>query len=265
MDGNGNLYGTTLQGAQGACPIGSSGCGTVFRLSPAPGGAWTETTLYQFTGGDDGGNPFSVVLDSSGNLYGTTAYGGSATVGTAFELSSDSGGNYTFSLLHAFGSSSQDISYPTSGLVVDKARNLYGTASLAGIQGYGAVYELSPSTTALWNISTIHSFTGKPDGSEPFSGVTVDSAGSIYGATAYGGRAAICPAPYPTGYLGCGTIFKLTPGSNGWTETVIYSFTGRGDGAFPLSSVSVDGAGNILTTTSAGGGGNQGTVLELIP
>lgn len=134
LDKNGNLFGTTLAGGGiGNCD-GFPGCGTVFELSPGVGG-WTETILYAFTGSSDGGSPFSgLVMDKSGNLYGTTALaGGSASCGTVFELSPASGGGWSESTLYQFrGGAENDGCNPEATLTIDAKGNLYGTTSSGG-------------------------------------------------------------------------------------------------------------------------------------
>jgi uncharacterized repeat protein (TIGR03803 family) len=260
IDHAGNLFGTTLQGGPGGCFLATSGCGSLFELTPGSGGTFTETTLYQFTGNNDGGNPYAgVTLDSSGNLYGTTSTGGIYFFGgTAFKLAPSSGGTWAFSVLHTFGGVNGDVSIPTSGLVFDTAGNLYGTGyGPLNTSDGGVVYKLSPSS-GDWTTTILHAFTGKPDGLSPLGGVTFDAAGNLYGTTTYGGKSVKCQG-------GCGTVFSLSPSSSGWNETVLYSFTNAGDGSAPSSPVIVDAAGHIFTTASLGGGGHQGTVFEVIP
>ncbi|HWY21908.1 MAG TPA: choice-of-anchor tandem repeat GloVer-containing protein [Candidatus Acidoferrum sp.] len=260
FDSAGNLYGTTQQGGQGQCPAGAlNNCGMVFELSPAAGGAWTETTLYQFTGGNDGGNPFGgVVMDSAGNLFGTAQYAGSNYLGTAFELSPGTGGVWTFNVIHTGGSVNGDFFYPNSGFVLDSAGNLYGTGQgPTGSFDVGVVYKLSPAVGS-WTTTILYAFTGSPDGNNPWGGVTLNSAGNLYGTTWYGGKSANCQ-------FGCGTIFSLAPSGSGWTETQLHSFNAGNDGAYPQAGAIVDSAGDVFTTTSSGGSGHQGTVFEVVP
>jgi uncharacterized repeat protein (TIGR03803 family) len=258
FDKAGNLYGTTQQGGLNYCSVGP--CGMVYELSPAAGGTWNETTLYQFTGGNDGGNPFGeLAIDGSGNLFGTTNNAGSTTLGTAFELSPGTSGTWTFNVIYTFGSVNSDPFYPLSGLVWDNSGNLYGTAyGPTGGFGLGTVYKLSQSG-GVWSATSLYTFTGAPDGNTPWGGATLDTSGNIYGTTWYGGTSANCRG-------GCGTVFKLAPnGSGGYTESILYSFSGAGDGAAPVASVLLDSAGNLYTTTSSGGGGHQGTLFEVLP
>ncbi|MGB6677132.1 MAG: choice-of-anchor tandem repeat GloVer-containing protein, partial [Terriglobales bacterium] len=144
FDAAGNLYGETEGG-------GAYGGGTVFELSPSSNGGWTETVLYSFQGGSDGSEPSDgLVFDQAGNLYGTTLYGGANGGGTAFELSPNSNGGWTETVLYSFDANNQ-ASTP-QGVIFDQKGNLYGTAlGLVGC-GYkgdeycGAVFELSPNS-----------------------------------------------------------------------------------------------------------------------
>ncbi len=136
MDKNGNLYGTTLYG--GAYSCFGYGCGTVFELTP-PG---TETILYSLNrdNGTDGFNPFAgLVRDETGNLYGTTFFGGAYSDGTVFEVTPSG----TETILSSFGSNG-DGHLPSGGLVLDKKGNLYGTTAKGGAYGYGTVYKVTP-------------------------------------------------------------------------------------------------------------------------
>jgi len=151
-DAAGNLYGTTPSG--GSISNCSTGCGTVFELTPGAGGTWTETVLYSFcpaNGCSDGAYPESgnLVFDAVGNLYGTTAFGGAYQsacgghdCGTVFELSPDGGGKWTETVLHSFGNGT-DGREPLASLIFDAAGNLYGTTAFGGADAGGTVFELS--------------------------------------------------------------------------------------------------------------------------
>jgi uncharacterized repeat protein (TIGR03803 family) len=122
FDAAGNLYGTTEYGA-------AAGYGTVFELAPSTTGKWTETILHYFqSNGTDGVDPSpgALTLDPSGNLYGTTLYGGTSSSGTVFELSPTAGGIWTETTLHSFANGS-DGSLPIASLILDSSGNLYGT------------------------------------------------------------------------------------------------------------------------------------------
>jgi uncharacterized repeat protein (TIGR03803 family) len=270
MDAAGNLYGTTYGGSFG-------GGGTVFELWPSTGGGWTETVLYHFDhGNSDGAFPSAgLIMDGAGNLYGTTNNGGFADIwgngcycGTVFELSPIEGGGWRETKLHSFGYGG-DGAYPGyAGVIMDAAGNLYGVTGYGGIYGYGIVFELSPRAGGGWTETVLHSFGNGDDGSWPQGGLTVDSAGNLYGTTFWGGIYRHCTG----GNGGCGTVFELSPSpGGGWTETVVHSFNGV-DGWGPRSTLILDADGNLYGTTEAGGvnpcageSAGCGTVFELSP
>ncbi len=253
MDALGNLYGTTENGGSGGgC---SFGCGTVFKLDPAG----NENVLHSFTGSPgDGGRPVAgLIMDTAGNLYGTTAEGGSGTCtgingvpvsgcGTVLKL--DPSGNET--VLHSFTGGSDGIQ-PLAALILDQAGNFYGTTELGGSFGSGTVFKLDPSG----NETVLHTFTGGNDGAAPlFAGLIMDTAGNLYGTTQNGGGSSNCS-------VGCGTVFKLDTSTN---ETVLHSFTGSpGDGARPVAALIVDKTANLYGTTTGGGASGLGTVFKL--
>jgi uncharacterized repeat protein (TIGR03803 family) len=250
-DGAGNLYGTTRNGGPGGWP----GDGTVFELSPNGSGGWNETVLYSFTGGADGGSPYSyVVFDSVGNLYGTTASGGANGCknfgdgcGVVFELS-PVGTSWTETVLYSFAGGT-DGADPIAGLILGPAGNLYGTTSggFGGSDGSGTVFELSPSGSG-WTERVIYTPATTSSGYGIWAGLTMNAAGNIFG-------------------VGQSTVFELSPnGSGGWNPTVIYTFADAlKDGSNPLGTPVLDQAGNLYGTTSAGGAHNYGTVYKLSP
>jgi uncharacterized repeat protein (TIGR03803 family) len=143
MDGSGGLYGTTLGGGANWCSFGS--CGTVFKLTRGAHGQWKETVLYNFRKGATGFGPGAgVVRDQSGNLYGTTIYGGSSQCGcgVVFKLAPQKSGMWKYTVLHAFIGS--DGAQPDANLTLDSKGNLYGTAATGGTYGYGVVFEVTP-------------------------------------------------------------------------------------------------------------------------
>ena len=215
FDGAGNLYGTTYAG-------GTHSAGTVYELTPAGGGTWTEQVLHSFSSGADGAFPAAgLIFDTAGNLYGTTVGGGTHSEGTVFELTPAAGGTWTEKVLYSFGNGTDGYA-PYSGLVFDAAGNLYGTAYYGGTYSRGTVFELTPQAGGTWTEQVLHSFGNGTDASAPFAGLTFDTAGNLYGTTEVGGTSGGC-APY-----GCGTVFELTPAAGGtWTEKVLYNFGGR--------------------------------------
>jgi uncharacterized repeat protein (TIGR03803 family) len=234
-------------------------------------GAWGATTykvLHQFKGqSNDGIIPYGgVIFDSAGRLYGTTkwGYGGgcdSQGCGAAFQLTPNSDGTWTESILYGFSDWGPPGTWPLSGLVFDGADNLYGTTPYGGSQscgengsGCGVVFELASNLDGTWTESTLYSFTGGSDGAYPNANVIFDISGNLYGTTPGGGA------------YGYGAAFILTPNSGGtWTEKVLHQFKGAKDGASPYGSLVFDQSGNLYGTTSAGGVYGKGNVYELIP
>ncbi len=290
LDGAGNLYGVTSDGGMGGCnPLGY--CGTVYQLAPDGHGNWNETILHEFQGntGNDGAEAGgNLLLDSAGNLYGTTGYGGTGGCvllgvlggcGTVFELSPPSkpGGEWKETILYSFQGGS-DGYVPAGSLVFDAAGNLYGATAFGGGQGKcdpfyeycGTVFELSPPAMRgePWTEKVLYSFKGGPDGIEPVSPI-FDKQGNLYGITLFGGILPSwngCP-PNINGDGGCGTLYKLEPGEAGqWKETVLYRFgASRYDAAGPRAGLAIDSNGSLYGTTAGGGHGEQGTVFQLSP
>jgi uncharacterized repeat protein (TIGR03803 family) len=264
MDSTGNLYGTTM--------FGGGTFGSAFELSPTLAGGYTESNLHDFSGTTaDGGEPTGdLLVDSAGNLFGTTSIGGSYQAGTVFKLSPAPGGGYSYSILYSFTGTTVDGGQPNGGLVMDSAGNLYGTTMTAAIppggsindQGFGTVFKLAPTAGGSYTETTLYVFKGF-GGSTPRAGLIMDSAGNLYGTTKLGS------GNFGSGY---GTVFKLTPDMNGvYTESSLYNFTGGGDGGGPLGALVMDGAGNLYGTASYGGGGTAnctngcGTIFKLTP
>ena len=260
-DAAGNLYGTTYRG-------GAFGGGAVFELTPSTGGTWTETVLYSF--GSYNGDGFfpeaGLIFDAAGNLYGTTyvggAYGMPEGYGTVFQLTPTLSGGWTETVLYSFGSYG-DGRFPQAGLIFDAAGNLYGTTPVGGATGGGTVFKLTPGAGGTWMETVLWSLSGHPQG-----GVTFDAAGNLYGTATSGGlKGQGCDY---SNYRLCGTVFELTPGTNGkWTKKDLHMFKAfdRKDGANPLAGVIFDAAGNLYGTTVGGGTGctTCGTVFELTP
>jgi uncharacterized repeat protein (TIGR03803 family) len=251
FDSAGNLYGTTQQG-------GTQNGGIVFKLSPNGDGTWTKTSIHNFAGPKDGKQPIAnLTMDASGNLFGTTLVGGTNAYGTVFELS-PSGSSWTETVLYNFADNGVDPEYPSAGVVLDSAGNVYGTGLNGGQFNQGAVFELSNSG-GTWTETILHNFdySNNYDGIDPAANLIFDSAGNLYGTTSAGGRSKL-------GIYGLGTVFKLTPSAGGWTETIVHQFEGL-DGQQPQAGVIFDAAGNMYGTTQQGGKDSDGTVFEITP
>ncbi len=252
-DAAGNLYGTTRDSDVESC--GSSfGCGTVFKLTRQPGGKWSYSVLHSFKGPDGEIPSGGLIIDSLGNLYGTTEAGGPHHSGTVFELSF-SDDQWKHKILYDFGAP-DDVASPEGTLLSDESGNLYGVAE-AGPSGWGGVFELKYSNNG-WQETVLHVFENHSDGAFPNGNMVRDSAGNLYGATLEGGDP------------GLGIVFRLTQASDGsWTETILHTFAGSGDGAYPMAGLTIDAAGNLYGTASGGPGScgqfGCGTVFRLTP
>jgi uncharacterized repeat protein (TIGR03803 family) len=292
----GNLYGTTSEGGKlSGCQFGGSGCGTVFKLNPVS----KEQILYAFAGGADVAIPFAgVAQDGNDNLYGSAYYGGAFADGGVYRI--DNTGKE--SVLHSFSGAPSDGANPNStpvlqgGAIVGTttyggsgpcnngfavgcgvlfkldqngetvvhsfsgpegsypvevipgtAGTLYGIANQGGSFGQGTVFEVNATGTVF----VLYSFAGGSDGSHPY-GLVQDGAGNFYGVTSSGGSS------------GSGTIFKLSPnGSGGWTEAILYSFSGGADGSGPQTGLALDASTRNLYGTTCCGAAGYGTVFRL--
>jgi uncharacterized repeat protein (TIGR03803 family) len=250
FDTAGNAYGTTVTG-------GAFGCGTVFKLSPSGGGQWQQSVLYSFGCSNDGKNPYGgVTLDAAGNLYGTTAAGGTGTCtgdgcGVVFKLTR-SGGSWTASVLYSFAGGTDG--YGPGGMVVfDRAGNLYGTTPDGGAYSQGTVYQLSLNG-GQWQEKVIHDFTGGNDGAVGSLGaLLIDSSGAIYGVTELGGA------------NGAGTVFRMFSFKSTWNLVTLYAFKGQPDAGFPYGGLIADANGNLYGTTYYGGANGAGAVFKVGP
>jgi len=254
-DAAGNFYGTTSEGGYFGSDCGP-GCGAVFKLE-RKGSSWVLFPIYQFHGFDGYYPEARVIFGPDGSLYGTTTYGGLSNAGEVFRLQPPATAcksalcPWNLTVLHAF-TGGADGGHPQYGDVVfDQAGNLYGTTPSGGdpVCNCGVVYELSPSSGG-WTQTVLHSFQQSGDGEGAFAGVTFDRAGNIYGTTVGGGA---------SGQYGLGTIYKLTPAAGGWTESILYSFSGEKDGGYPYGGLIIDASGNLYGVNSSG------VVYELSP
>jgi uncharacterized repeat protein (TIGR03803 family) len=232
-DPSGNLYGTTEGG-------GSSGVGTVFRLSKSG----KEKVLYSFTGGTDGCYPTGGLLrDTAGNFYGTASEcGGEGKFGSVFKLSK----NGQFTVLHSFAGGEKDGAYPMfTTVLLDKVGNIYGVTEEGGSASSGVVYKLSKTG----KITVLYAFAGGTDGCDVFGIPVMDKQGNLYG------TANAC-GPYHVGM-----VWKV---SQKGKETVLHNFAGgSSDGAEPVAGVIMDAKGNLYGDTYQGGSYNLGTVYKL--
>lgn len=250
-DAAGNLYGTTIAGGQTIF-------GTVFKLSPSG----TKTILYNFQGGSDGTEPHGkLLMDSKGNLYGTTEYGGNLDVqcffmpgcGVVFRVTPT--GQET--VLYSFNGE-PDGGQPLAGLTVGPGDSLYGTTAGGGMgfcnyetSGCGVVFKIDSALKE----TVLHSFSGNADGGVPEAPLTEDSSGNLYGSTT------------GVGASNDGTVYKL----NGSDLTVLLTFDGI-NGSQPYGALALDSKGNVYGTTYSGGNLNYcnsssgcGVVFMLFP
>jgi hypothetical protein len=277
MDASGALYGFTYGG--GTCATKT--CGTAYKLTPPAAGqtGWTQTTLHNFNAGVDGTAPYGTPLvDSAGNVYGTTTaggYTGSAICGTAggcgtvFELSPPAAGKTAWSKKTLWAFTGAGGLYPEGNLTADTAGNLYGTTNLGGATtvcvglagtppGCGSVFKLAPPAAGAtaWTFSTLYKFSAKADGLYPSAGLTPKTT-SFYTTTSGNGP------------MGFGSVVQLSPPASGklWTETTLYDFTNGTDGAQPTDTLLLRGG--VLYGTTLGHDGaapaRYGTLFSLKP
>jgi uncharacterized repeat protein (TIGR03803 family) len=252
FDAAGNLYGTTANG-------GASNNGTVFELLPQSNGSWKEKQLHSFSATNgDGQNPQAgVTLDSAGNVYGTTYYGGAHGYGMIFELSPQSNGAWKEKNVHSFNDNGVDGLYPYAGLTLDASGNLYGAAISGGAAGAGTIFKFVPKAAGGWAEEILHDFPydNGVDGYSPQGAPILDASGNLYGTTSEGGAS------------DHGTAFELLPqAGGGWREEILHNFADNGvDGYYPYAGLVFDASGNLYGTTIPGGAYGDGTVFKLEP
>ncbi len=248
IDTDGSLYGTTADG-------GTTGYGTVFKLTPPAAGSttWTQTLLKSFAGGSDGANPHAgLVKDAAGYLYGSTSTGGSYDGGVLFRLrKSTLSSSWIYSKLRSFRSTD-------GGAPADWPLTLAPTGVIYSTLGSNVVYSLTPpvSPAISWTFKKIYTFSGAI-GYYPGGPLSLDPSGTLYGANEYGGS------------YGYGTFYKLSPPDAchaSWTRTVIYNFAGSSDGAYPMGPFVKDTTGAFIGAAYQGGGANDyGAIYRLTP
>ena len=229
FDAQGNLYGETFSGGNGA--------GTVFQLSPQSNGTWAATTIYSFVGGNDSAEWGSTLsMDATGNLYGsTTGYSPNGYYGSIFELTPGANGVWTETVLHTF-TGGNDGSFPSGQkLLIDSEGNVYGSAVNGGAHDYGVVFKLTRGTDGIWHEQVLHAYTGGTDGSSTNTTLAFVAPGDLYGYSNY-------------------AVYELKQNSSGgWTKTDLHTFAGTPDGANPNAALTIDSKGRIFGTTSSGG------------
>lgn len=259
----GTLLGATYVGGDPSCPeTNENVCGTVYKITLSG----KLTTLHQFTGPfnspSDGEEPYGALYrNHAGKLFGTTVYGGISCFdtdgcGVVYEIDEAGNESAIYSFL-AFNDGNSDGATPFGAVAEDSKGNLYGTTTFGGSEtcnststytGCGTVFELSP-TSSGWKETVLYRFNGREDGLYPGQNLVIGKDGSLYGTTSLGGDMS-CPI---IGEYGCGTVFKLTPTSKGWKETVLYAFPGGVHGAGVSAPLMADSAGNFYGTTANGG------------
>lgn len=293
---DGDLYGVAA-GAQ-------SPGGAVFKMHRTPDGRWNETILHAFGATpNDGSFPEGgLTFDKAGNIYGTTEWGGAFKYGTVYKLTRNRNDNWNEKVLYSFINGS-DGAMPASGVVFDQFGDLWGTTLNGG--AWGTIFELLP-TGGEWELDTIFDFNGSWSGANPFGQLRTDAHGNIWGTTADGGNGGgvvfevshsqygwsvqivysfpnCCDASHPYygplvfdnsgnvygasaggGQYGYGAVFKLTETNGGWSETVVYSFLGQDDGAYPYGGLTFVDDNHLIGVTIDRGKKSFGTIFELI-
>jgi uncharacterized repeat protein (TIGR03803 family) len=246
LDASGDLFGTAeLGGGASGCGIG---CGTVFELTPDSSLGWSETTVYVLQGAPDASEPYAgLTLDQTGNLYGTSLHGGPADNGTVFELMAPVGGSgvWSESVLYSFNSA---VGQPQAGVVFDNAGNLYGATGQKTLGTSGTVFELSPSSGGLWNLSTIYAFSSDPSDT-PWGTPIFSSSGNIYGTAA---------GKY------CGAAYRLEGQSGSWKEAELDFFKNTKSPCSPQAALVFGKLGALYGTSVLGGTKNLGTVFGIL-
>ncbi|HTZ82023.1 MAG TPA: choice-of-anchor tandem repeat GloVer-containing protein [Candidatus Acidoferrales bacterium] len=260
LDSHGNLFGTSEGGGAYGNGTENNG-GTAFKVSQKSGGGWSETVIHSFGHGTDGAVPrANVVMDSAGNVYGTTVDGGSYGGGTVFEVMPQSAGGWKEKVLYSFNTTyngnNTDGTYPWAGVIFDSNGNLYGTTSFGGADTGGTVYELSPQSSGSWSETILYDFDWLQYDTYPYAGLVFDTAGNLYGVD-------LGKIDFPGTY---GTVFKLIPQSGTtWVEKQLYTFDGTHGAGAAVGSLIIDSSGNLYGATQNGGSNKDGVVFRITP
>jgi uncharacterized repeat protein (TIGR03803 family) len=242
-DSDGNLFGTTAYG-------GANDDGTVFEITRTAGGyAGTPTVLASFSGADGRVPEAGLIIDSDGNLFGTTAGGGANGRGTVFEITRTAGDYADTPTVLISGSGGW---VPFTRLITDSGGNLFGTTEFGGTNGVGTVFEITRTAGGYAGTPTVLASFSGADGTYPWAGLIADSDGNLFGTTAYGGA------------NDDGTVFEITRTAGGYadTPTLLASFSGA-DGRVPEAGLIIDSDGDLFGTTTSGGANGDGTVFEI--
>jgi uncharacterized repeat protein (TIGR03803 family) len=236
----------------------------LFAQSTASRAFAQETVLYNFTGTDGNVPESGVILGASGNLYGTAPIGGDLAIcggngcGTVFEIVHNAGDGWSERTIYTFAGGTEDGASPYSALVLDPHGHLFGmtyyggtgSCSIGQFPGCGTVFELQHNPSGGWKETVLYNFQGGSDGAYPQATLVLDGQGNLYGTTTYGGSGTCVADSIP---YGCGTVFKLSPNSDGsWSETLLYQFPGGINGANPAGGLARDSVGTLYG--AAGGG-----------
>ena len=255
FDSKGSLYGTTQAGG-----VNAAGCGTVFKLTPNQDGTWTESTIHAFACAPDGASPASaVVLNPNGDIYGTTAHGGTEECGDSlfggcgavYKLTPNPGGDLTETVIYSFHRFQGTARTPSGGLLFTADGQLLGSGSIGGDR-FGALFQLQ-QTKKGWEQTVLYRFYGSPDGAYPVGRLAMALSGNLYGVTMEGGA---------NQSIAGGTVFELEHVGGRWKEHVLFSANNTAYN--PQAGPTVDSQGHVYGTF-AGGDNNFGAVYEIIP
>jgi len=248
-DAAGRFFGTAATG-------GANNNGIIFRFAQA-GGSWTLLPIYNFS--DNDGSPgWGLTIAPDGSIFSNASYASvlGGPCGTALMIRPPA--TVPRSVLSPWQETvlrtyvKREDGCPTGNLVRDTAGNLYGVTQSGGPNGWGSVFELSPSGSG-WTENILYAFQGQADGGAPYPGLIMDSAGNLYGTAS------------AKGANNQGVVFELTPSGGGWSQHVLYTFQGGNDGGQPVAGLIFDNSGNLYGATTSWGSGGGGTVFKLAP